>query len=53
MMQPTFNIELTEADLLLLGRLLPEHTYKLVAPLLDKINAQVQQQLAAKEQANG
>ena len=52
-MQPTFNIELTEADLVLLGQLLPEHPYKLVAPLLDKINGQIQQQLKARGDTNG
>jgi hypothetical protein len=44
-----FTIEFTEAELLLLGRLLPEHPYKLVDPLLRKINEQVQAQLALRE----
>lgn len=40
-----FTITFTERDLDLLGRLLPEHPYKLVFPLLDKINFQIQTQL--------
>jgi hypothetical protein len=40
-----FTITFTERDLDLLGRLLPDHPYKLVAPLLDKINSQIQEQL--------
>lgn len=46
-----FKIELTEDDLVLLGRLLPEHPYKLVDPLLRKINEQIQEQLAQRAQA--
>lgn len=46
------TITLTPADLDLLGRLLPEHPYKLVAPLINKINAQLAAQ-QAKEQPNG
>jgi len=34
-------IELSDADLELLGRLLPEHPFKLVAPLIAKINTQL------------
>lgn len=49
-MNNTHLIELSDADLELLGRLLPEHPYKLVAPLIAKINAQL---AAEREQKEG
>ena len=48
---PTYTIALTADELDLLGRLLPEHPYRLVAPLIAKINAQIQAQLEKKESA--
>ncbi len=49
----THTIELTDADLELLGRLLPEHPYKLVAPLISKINAQLAAEQKPKDQNHG
>lgn len=48
----TFKIELTEQDIILIGKILPEHPYKLVAPILDKFNQQIQEQLKEKENAD-
>lgn len=47
MTEQTFKFEFTEKDLMVLNQTLPEHPYKLVAPLLAKINQQIQEQLNA------
>lgn len=41
----TFTLKLTGEELELIGRMLPDHPYKFVAPILDKINRQIQEQL--------
>jgi hypothetical protein len=42
----TFKIELTSEDIELIGRLLDEQPYKLVAPLAQRVQAQINAQLA-------
>lgn len=45
----TFNIQLSGQELELIGKLLSEHPFKLVAPLIQKFNEQVQEQLKHDE----
>jgi hypothetical protein len=41
-----FKIDLTSQDIELIGRLLDEQPYKLVAPLVQRVQAQINAQLA-------
>lgn len=45
----TFNIQLSGQELELIGKLISEHPYKLVAPLIQNINEQIQEQLKHDE----